>query len=81
MSEFVERKYGDLTVRIDRATCISTGNCMVVADDVFVFDDENVCGFADDPVKIDREKLIEACRVCPVDALLVFDAEGKQIVP
>ncbi len=81
MSDFVERKFGELTVRIDRATCIASSNCMVVADETFVFDDENIVAFADKPEPIKREKLIEACKVCPVEALLVFDAEGKQLVP
>ena len=30
---------------------------------------------------IDRAELIEACQVCPVDALMVLSAGGEQIVP
>lgn len=30
---------------------------------------------------IERERLIDACDVCPVDALIVTDANGKQLVP
>jgi ferredoxin len=81
MEEFVERKLGDLTIRIDRGTCIGSANCIGVAEDVFVIDDTGICSFQGNPAGIERDRLIEACRVCPVDALYVFDAEGKQLVP
>ena len=77
----MERKIGDLTVRIDRETCISTGNCMKVAPDVFEFDGEKICVFRGDLPAIERERMIEACHVCPVDALIVIDAGGAQLVP
>jgi ferredoxin len=79
--DFVERKFGDLTVRIDRSTCIASANCMVVAPDHLDLDEDSVVRFTDGSGEIDRDTVIEACRVCPVDALFVFDAEGKQIVP
>jgi ferredoxin len=75
MEDFVERKIGDLTIRIDRT------NCMKVAPDVFEFDDEKICAFKASSGETERERLIEACGVCPVDALTVIDADGKQLVP
>jgi ferredoxin len=81
MGEFVERTIGGLTVRIDRAVCISTSNCMKVAPEVFQFDDENICSFKGDAPDIERERLIDACDVCPVDALIVLDEAGQQLVP
>jgi len=33
------------------------------------------------PERVDREHLLAACDVCPVDALTVWDASGRQIVP
>jgi ferredoxin len=75
MEDFVERKIGDLTIRIDRT------NCMKGAPDVFEFDDEKICAFKASSGEIERERLIEACGVCPVDALTVIDADGKQLVP
>ena len=81
MEDFVERKIGDLTIRIDRTNCMSTSNCMKVAPDVFEFDDEKICTFKASSGEIERERLIEACGVCPVDALTVIDAEGRQLVP
>jgi hypothetical protein len=29
---------------------------------------------------VDRERILRACDICPVDALSVFDAEGNQLV-
>ena len=59
MQDFVERKLGDLTVRIDRLRCIASSNCMEVAPEVFEYDGEkdrsrkpvpgNCYGFADRP--------------------------------
>jgi ferredoxin len=81
MGDLVERRIGDLTIRIDRGTCISTGNCMKLAPEVFEFDAEKICAFRDPVGDVERDRLIEACHVCPVDALIVIDAAGKQLVP
>jgi ferredoxin len=81
IGDFVERKISGLTIRIDRGMCISTSNCMKVAPEVFEFDAENICAFKSRPPDIKRERLIDACDVCPVDALIVIDEGGKQLVP
>lgn len=79
--DFVERRVSGLRIRIDRSLCIASSNCMKLAPEVFEFDEENICSFKGDPPDIERERMIEACDVCPVDALAVFDAEGRQLVP
>lgn len=81
MSDLVERRLSGLTVRIDRLRCIASKNCMRVAPEVFELDDEQVCAFKADPPDIERGRLIEACVVCPVGALVVLDEAGKQLVP
>jgi ferredoxin len=68
-------------VRIDRTLCIGTANCMKVAPEIFEFDAENICAFKESPPEIEHERLVDACTVCPVDALIVIDAEGRQLVP
>jgi ferredoxin len=45
VNDFVERKVGDVTIRIDRTRCIATSNCMNVAPEVFEYDDENISSF------------------------------------
>jgi ferredoxin len=75
-----ERKFGDLTVRIDRLLCVGFGDCIEMAPRVFAFDDEGIVTFCADPGDVEREHLIRACDICPVDALSVFDANGNQLV-
>ena len=81
MGDFVERKIGDLTVRIERDTCIGSANCIKSAPDLFQLDDEKICAFTPNPGNTERDVVLEACRVCPVDALYVIDAAGTQLVP
>ena len=81
MEDFVERTFGKLRVRIDRTRCIATSNCMKLSGEVFELDDEEIVAFKDDIPPVDPERLIEACRVCPVDALSVIDEHGRQLVP
>lgn len=81
MTDFVERKIGALTVRIDRTTCIGTANCAKVAPEIFVLDDERIITFVEPPGDVSHDRVVEACDVCPVDALSVFDADGRQLVP
>ena len=80
MADFLERKIGDLTVRIDRTTCIGTANCAKVAPEIFVLDDERIVTFVEPPDDVEPDRVVEACDVCPVDALSVFDADGRQLV-
>ena len=81
MSDFVEQKIGDLTVRIDRGLCIASTNCINVAGEIFELDDEGIVAFRDDAQELARDMVIDGCASCPVDALIVIDADGKQIVP
>lgn len=88
MGEVVEHQIGDLTVRLEKDTCISTGNCINLAPDYFEFDARKIVSFVDgipeageELAEADRERIIEACSLCPVEAIEVFDSEGNQLVP
>jgi ferredoxin len=81
MTDFTERRIGDLTVCIDRRTCIGSGNCIKVAPALFQLDDEGIATFGAGAERTDRETVIEACSVCPVEAFRVTDATGDQVVP
>jgi ferredoxin len=81
MEDFKERKFDHLTVRIDRTQCIETSNCISIAPELFELDDEGVVSFKEKDTDIQRDRLTEACSVCPVDALFVIGAGGKQLVP
>ena len=73
-----ERKIGDLTVQVERDGCISSGNCIKVAPDLFEFDDESIAVFAKTADDASRDQVIEACEVCPVDALSIPQPDGKK---
>ena len=80
MSDFEERIVGSLRVRIDRTLCVGFGDCVTEAPDAFVLDDTGTAVFVT-PELVDREQLLRACDVCPVDAITVWDGDGQQLVP
>ena len=75
-----EQAVHGLRVRIDRSLCVGFGDCIAEAPAAFTLDDEGVVVFVA-PHEVDRTRLLQACDACPVDALTVFDEEGRQIVP
>lgn len=82
MSEVREQKFGDVTLRILRDQCIGTGACSKVVPEVLVFDGQQIIAFTDDaPETIERERLYEACEVCPVEALELVDDAGEVVGP
>lgn len=80
MSDFAERRVGDLRIRIDRTLCVGFGDCVTEAPEAFVLDDTGTAVFVK-PEDVERERLLKACDVCPVDAITVWDVDGVQIVP
>lgn len=81
MSDIVERKVSGFTVKIERPNCIGSKNCINVAPDLFELDSEQICSFKDKTEGIPQETIVEACSVCPVQALYVIDQDNNQIVP
>lgn len=81
MENPAERSVAGLTIRIDRGRCIGTANCIKVAPGVFALDNGNVVSFTPASAAIDQARLIDACSVCPVDALSAIDANGHTLVP
>ena len=80
MQEVDRREAHGWTIRIDRTLCVGFGDCVEAAPDAFDLDGEGIAIFVD-PAAVDADRLREACDVCPVDALMIFDLEGRQIVP
>lgn len=81
MQDHIERQVGDLLIRIDRLLCVGFGDCIEVAPELFEFDSEGIVRFRDGGDAVERARLITACDICPVDALVVFDATGAQLIP
>ena len=81
MSDIDERLLGDVTVRIDRHLCVGFGDCIDVAPEVFELDGEGIAVVKPEAEAVARERLISACKACPVDALVVLDSSGLQLAP
>lgn len=56
------------------------GDCIELGPDLFEFDDDGIVRFRAGCEETARETLVAACEICPVDALVVYDA-GVRIVP
>ncbi len=77
----MEKTIRGLKIIIDEDMCIGTGNCIRVAGEVFELDNQKIVTFKPDIGEIEQRMLIEACSVCPVNALSAIDEKGKQLVP
>jgi ferredoxin len=75
-----ERVIHGLRIAIDRDLCVGFGDCVKEAPEGFKLDDETIAVFTE-PESVERERLLRACDLCPVDAITVWDESGRQIVP
>lgn len=73
--------FDGLHIQIDRTRCIGSGNCVNVAPEIFEIGSDQIVTFRDDAHAVERDRMVEACRVCPVDALFAYDEEGNQLAP
>ncbi|MCH2476053.1 MAG: ferredoxin [Gemmatimonadetes bacterium] len=76
-----ESQVAGLMVKIDRLICVGFESCVEVAPDLFQMDEEGIAIFTSDTNEVDKETVLEACKECPVDALVVLDASGNQLHP
>ena len=76
-----EHQVAGLTVKIDRLICVGFETCVEVAPDLFEMDEEGIAIFTSATSEVDKEPVLEACKECPVDALVVLDASGNQLHP
>lgn len=81
MSDLQERQISGLTVQIDRSLCIGSGACARIVPDVLEFDDMQIVAFRQDAAEVNPDRLVEACSVCPVEALRALSASGEQLAP
>ncbi len=65
---------------VDRDACIGAAPCITVAPGVFQLDEENKA-YVVDMNAADDDTILLAAQSCPVQAISVFDEEGKQIYP
>ena len=65
---------------IDRDECIGAASCVAVAPGTFQLDEENLA-YLVDPDVYDDETLLLAAQSCPVNAISIYDENGKKIWP
>jgi ferredoxin len=81
VSDVEERTVQGLKVQIDRSLCVGFGDCVTEAPEGFRMDGENIVAFGEQTESVDRERLLRACEICPVDALTAWDGDGNQLIP
>jgi ferredoxin len=64
-----------ISVRVDRALCIGSGDCVDTAPDVFQLDDEEKAVVVD-PDGASLDDVLTAAGNCPVSAIFVIGEEG-----
>jgi ferredoxin len=80
VSRLDERIVHSLRVVIDRDLCVGFADCVKEAPEGFQLDEETITTFLH-PEAVERERLLRACDACPVDAITVWDSDGRQLVP
>jgi ferredoxin len=69
-----------MKIVIDRARCVGLGKCVEEAPTVFDLDSQGKAVLLD-PDSADREHILAAARACPLDAITIYEDDGKQIFP
>ncbi len=67
-------------IYVDRDICIGAAPCVTVAPGVFQMDDENKAYILDEKAA-DAETILLAAQSCPVQAIFIYDEDGKQVYP
>jgi ferredoxin len=72
---------GKMVITVNKARCISSGDCVEAAPGVFELDEEGKSQVYN-PTGGSDEAILAAARSCPVKAITIVDAEsGVQIFP
>jgi len=75
------RKEGEVRrVVVDRQACIGAGSCVVVTDQLFQLDDQNLA-YVVDPDSYDDDMITLSAQSCPVLAIHLYDIDGNKIFP
>jgi len=69
-----------IRIEVDRELCFGFGDCVDTAPRVFALDEDDKAVVID-PDGASLERIVEASQNCPVDAIVMTDAEGRQLYP
>lgn len=69
------------TIEVDHSVCIGAAPCTAMATQTFALDDTGKASVLATADQEDQETILNAARGCPVSAIRIKDATGKQIFP
>jgi ferredoxin len=69
-----------IAIEVDRALCYGFGDCVDTVPAVFALDEEDVA-IVLDPDAAPLDDIFDAAQNCPVDAIVILDADGQQVYP
>ena len=69
-----------MKIVVDREVCLTIASCVALAPDVFELDEDGKARVKD-PTGADQATILLAAQSCPVDAITIFDDDGRQIHP
>ena len=67
-----------LEIKIDRESCMGSGNCSFWAPGVFDLDDDGIA-IVLDPAAAPDDKIVLAAQWCPTQAITVFDGDNQLV--
>ena len=67
-----------LEIRINRETCMGSGNCSFWTPGVFDLDDDGIAVVLDGTAMSD-DKIVLAGQGCPTQAIAIFDGDTKVV--
>ncbi|NQZ97203.1 MAG: ferredoxin [Myxococcales bacterium] len=67
------------TVKIDKQSCQSSGNCVDAHPSAFAWDDDDLGDATEGLSALSRDELVAVARKCPALAIAVLDADGNEI--
>ncbi len=68
-------------VVVVREACIGAATCLVIAPKAYKLDESSIAVVQEGAETLDDDLLLMSAQSCPTAAILLFDAEGKQIFP
>lgn len=68
-------------IEVDPNICIGAAPCTAMAPNTFALDENGKAGILSTADSDEQETILNAARGCPVGAIRIKDATGKQIFP
>lgn len=69
------------TVKIDKSSCQSSGNCIEAAPEAFAWDADDLGDALPAAAALPRERLVAIVRRCPALCITVVDPDGRELEP